>query len=120
VPTILVVDDEPVIRKLVKLVLEEEGFEVLNAESGPDAIHVSESHRGGIDLVLSDITMPGMDGPTMARQLLATDPSLPVVFVSGSGDHMVSDENRNFPILSKPFSLAALLRTVRSSLRSRT
>jgi two-component system cell cycle sensor histidine kinase/response regulator CckA len=119
VPTILVVDDEPVIGRLMKIVLEEQGFQVLNAQSGPDALHVSATHPGEIDLLLSDITMPGMDGPTLAKRMHATDPNLPVVFVSAYSEPGQQDEVKPFPILAKPFSLSALLRTVRSTLRSR-
>jgi CheY-like chemotaxis protein len=70
VSTILVVDDEPAICKLVGLALEQEGFQVLRAENGFDAIGLSESHSGEIDLLVSDVTMPGMDGPTLAGKLL--------------------------------------------------
>src|SRR5260370_36151839 len=83
VSTILVVDDEPVIRKLIGLALEHEGFHVLSAESGPDAISLSESHRGEIDLLLTDVTMPGMDRATLAGKLRAADPDMPVRLVSG-------------------------------------
>lgn len=62
VPTILVVDDEPMIRRLMGFVLEGEGFRVLSAEDGLDAIRVSESHQGEIDLLVSDLSMPRMDG----------------------------------------------------------
>jgi two-component system cell cycle sensor histidine kinase/response regulator CckA len=117
-PTILVVDDEPAIRRLIGSVLEEAGFRVLTAENGLDALRVSESHPGQIDLVVSDVKMPGMDGPTLARQLLAADPTLPVLFISGYWEDGPLPGDRRFPVLSKPFELASLLRTVRGIMRS--
>ena len=118
--TILVVDDDPVICKLIGLLLEEEGFEVLSAENGPDAIRLSESHPGEIDLLLSDVTMPGMDGPTLAARLRAGDPDLPVLFVSGYCEEAPSNSDKPLPLLSKPFSLDLLLRIVRRMVRSRS
>jgi two-component system cell cycle sensor histidine kinase/response regulator CckA len=112
-PTILVVDDEPAIRRLIGSALEEGGFRVLSAENGLDALHVSESHPGEIDLVVSDVKMPGMDGPALARRLLAVDPDLPVLFISGYWEDGWLPGDRRFPVLSKPFELASLLSTVR-------
>ena len=119
-PTILVVDDEAMIRNLMGVALEMEGFQVLRAENGPDAIRVSESHPGEIDLLVSDITMPGMDGPTLAGELLATDPNLPVLFVSGYSERIPLNKDKPFLVLQKPFVLSALVRAVRSIVRRRT
>jgi two-component system cell cycle sensor histidine kinase/response regulator CckA len=120
VSTILVVDDEPVICKIIGLALEHEGFHVLSAENGPDAIRLSESHPGEIDLLLSDVTMPGMDGPTLARHLRAADPDLPVLFVSGYWEETPAPTDEPLPVLSKPFSLDLLLRLVRRMVRTRS
>jgi len=110
VPTVLVVDDEPMIRKFVRFVLEREGFQVLIAENGADAIQVSKHHMGKIDLLLSDVTMPGMDGPTLATELVAADPQLPVLLMSGACQ---GSTDMRFGFLSKPFSVAKLMLTVR-------
>jgi CheY-like chemotaxis protein len=120
VSTILVVDDEPVICKLIGLALEQEGFRVFRAENGFDAIGLSESHPGEIDLLVSDVTMPGMDGPTLAGKLREADPDIPVLFVTGLCDEALAlEDNRHF-VLAKPFSLDLLLRTVRRMVRART
>jgi two-component system cell cycle sensor histidine kinase/response regulator CckA len=119
VSTILVVDDEPVICKLIGLALEQEGFQVLKAENGFDAIGLSESHPGEIDLLVSDVTMPGMDGPTLAGKLREADPDLPVLFVSGQYEEAPAHEDKPRPVLAKPFSLDLLLRTVRRMVRTR-
>lgn len=117
--TILVVDDEPVICKLIGLALEQEGFQVLRAENGFDAIGLSESHPGEIDLLVSDVTMPGMDGPTLAGKLREADPDLPVLFVSGQYEEAPPHEDKPRLVLAKPFSLDLLLRTVRRMVRTR-
>ena len=116
--TVLVVDDEPAIRRLIGLVLQEGGFRVLSAEDGLDALRVAELHRGEIDLLVSDVRMPGMDGPTLARKLLSVDPDLPVLFISGYWEDGPLPGDEHFPVLSKPFPLALLLSTVRGIVRN--
>jgi len=118
-PTVLVVDDEPLLRTLMRLVLEEGGFHVLTAENGRDAMRVSGSHPGEIDLLVSDVTMPGMDGPTLAEELLQEDPNLPVLFVTGSSDRLPIHNNERFPYIEKPFSSGNLVLTVRKMLNRR-
>ena len=120
IPTVLVVDDEPTVRKLMRSVLEEDGFHVLTAENGYDAMNVSQSHRGEIDMLVSDVMMPGMDGPTLADELLETDPNLPVLFVTGSPDRVpLQHKQEHFPFLEKPFSPGNLVLTVRRLLHQR-
>jgi two-component system cell cycle sensor histidine kinase/response regulator CckA len=101
-------------------VLKQEGFDVLTAENGHDAIHVSQSHRGKIDLLVSDVTMPGMDGPTLADELTAKDPNLPVLFISGYPERMSGRRRNPFRLLLKPFSASALMLEVNNMLRRRT
>ena len=105
------------IRKLVGFVLEKEGFQVLSAENGVDAIHVSKLHPGEIDLLVSDVTMPGMDGPTLATELLSVDPDLPVLLMSGYHQDLPAYNQTRFRFLPKPFSIACLMRTVRSMMK---
>jgi two-component system cell cycle sensor histidine kinase/response regulator CckA len=119
VPTVLVVDDEPTLRKLMQLVLEREGFRVLTAQNGYDAMDVSESHRGAIDVLVSDVMMPGMDGPTLADELRETDPNLPVLFVTGSCERVPVNKDESFPIIEKPFSPGNLVLTIRKLLAQR-
>jgi two-component system cell cycle sensor histidine kinase/response regulator CckA len=118
-PTILVVDDDPVVRKLLALVLEEEGFQVLIAKDGPDALRIAESNPGEVDLLVSDVRMPGMDGPSLARTLRAADPALPVLLVSGDCEDAPQHGGTPLSVLSKPFSLPLLLRMVRHTVRRR-
>jgi DNA-binding NtrC family response regulator len=119
VPTVLVVDDEPLLRKLMRLMLEQAGFEVLTATDGRDAMKVSEMHRGHIDLLVSDVRMPVMDGPTLVQEMLETDPNLPVLFVTGSSERVPRRKDKYFPFIEKPFSAGNLLGTVRKMLEKR-
>jgi DNA-binding NtrC family response regulator len=114
-----VVDDEPLLRKLMRRVLEDGGFHVLTAENGRDAIKVSESHPGEIDVLVSDVIMPGMDGPALAEELKETDPNLPVLFVTGSCERVPLHKNERYPFVEKPFSPSNLLVTVRKLLAKR-
>jgi two-component system cell cycle sensor histidine kinase/response regulator CckA len=111
--TVLLVDDEPLVRRLVAVILEEQGFTVLAADSGSEAIRLSRSHPGEIDLLVSDVVMPGMDGPTLATELLAEQPTLPVLFMSGGCEPLRLDKDKLFRFVSKPFDLATFLVTVR-------
>ena len=111
VPTALVVDDEPLVRRMVAMVLEQDGISVLTAGNGPDAIELSRSHHGEIDLLVSDVRMPQMDGCTLANQLQAENPNLPVLLISGYCENDAAERSR-FPILPKPFSVTNLLRIV--------
>ena len=98
------------------LILEGEGFTVLSAEDGLDAIRVSQSHRGEIDLLVSDLSMPGMDGQSLANVLLAEDPNLPVLFVSGYCDRLPALQSKSIKFLPKPFSPLTLADRVRGML----
>ena len=112
--TILLVDDDPVIRKLLAFGLRNEGFSVLTADSGRDAILQWRSHPGQIDVLISDVRMPGMDGPTLAAQLVAEAPGMPVLLISGFADSGQQDRCNGFELLPKPFSIPTLVAKVRS------
>ena len=83
--TILVVDDDPVISNLVALSLEQEGFRVWTATSGREALTRWQSRRDEIDLLITDMRMPEVDGPLLARCCALDDPTVPVLFTSGEG-----------------------------------
>jgi len=100
----------------MRLILEEEGFTVLSAEDGLDAIRVSQSHQGVIDLLVSDLSMPRMDGQSLANALLAADPGLPVLFISGYCEELPGRQNKSIKFLPKPFSPMTLADTVRGML----
>ncbi len=81
--TVLVVEDEPVLLRLAQRVLHEDGLEVLLAADGDEALRVATAHRGPIDLLLSDVVMPGMRGPALAEALRVQRPGLRVLLTSG-------------------------------------
>ncbi len=106
-PTLLLVEDEPALRLLVVTMLEEEGYLVLQAGNGLDAIALAERHRGEIDLLLTDVVMPRLSGPELAQELRALRPGLEVLFMSGYNDSRLVHrgvEQSNVNLLVKPFS----------------
>ena len=117
--TILLVEDEDGVRGMATLALRTYGYAVLPASSGRDALGVLEKHDGGIDLLITDVVMPGMDGRELADALRSRMPHLKVLYVSGYTDdavvrHGVSQEEMAF--LHKPFTLAELASKVRQTL----
>jgi CheY-like chemotaxis protein len=106
-PTLLLVEDEPALRTLVVTMLEEEGYLILQAGNGLDAIALAERHRGDIDLLLTDVVMPRMSGPELAQRLRALRPGLEVLFMSGYNDSRLVHrgvEESKVHLLVKPFS----------------
>lgn len=114
-PLVLVVDDEEMIRSLVRSVLESSGYRVEEADCAREAIERVEFGPDAVDLLITDVRMPGQSGPELAKVLRARWPELPIVFISGySGEAPI--EKTPSPIteyLAKPFPLPALLSTVR-------
>jgi CheY-like chemotaxis protein len=109
--TVLVVDDEEILRSYMTRVLESEGYSVIEAENGEEALSFlnRKDTAAVVDLVITDVRMPGMGGRELAASLARDGASLPVLFVSGS--HMPSDLSG--PLLRKPFmpgDLSALAR----------
>ena len=116
--TILLVDDEEGVRKLVFAVLKSNGYEVMEAANGPAALATYEKNRHKIDMVLTDVVMPQMTGFELGKQLLAGAPALKILYMSGYRDNAigvgVSDAPRAF--LHKPFTPDVLLGKVREVL----
>lgn len=111
--TILLVDDERIVRTLMCELLQQEGYEVLACADPKQAIDVCTHHSGHIDLLLTDVVMPGMNGRQMANQILEIMPELLVVFMSGYTQHVLLDGgliDPQFEYLQKPFALHTLLR----------
>lgn len=117
--TILVVEDDPLIRKLTTRLLEGLGYAVLQADNGVNALAVVATHCGEITLLLSDVVMPEMNGQILADRLLAQNPKLKVLYVSGYTDNAMVlrgvSENR-IAFLQKPYTPTALARKVRAVL----
>jgi PAS domain S-box-containing protein len=118
-PTILVVDDDAAVRGSSRLVLVAEGYHVLEAADGHEALRLVDTHPDVIDLVVTDLAMPGMGGRELAAVLKARRPDIRVLFVSGFSDEGGADPNRLKtwpPLLHKPFSPATLCRWIDSAL----
>jgi CheY-like chemotaxis protein len=115
---ILVVEDTEGIRKLVCALLKQSGYRCLNASDGAEALRLIEGAPYAIDLVLTDVMMPNMGGPELARRLARLRPELRIVFMSGySGDSFVASVDCSPSIfLPKPFTAAALMGRVRQIL----
>lgn len=91
--TILVVDDNEIMRKTLVKMLETLGYHILEADSSQKAIEIFTSHQGTVHLVLSDVVMPETNGPEMVKKLLKLQPQLKVVFMSGyAGDEIIDDD----------------------------
>ena len=117
--TILVVEDEPALRKVASRTLEAAGYTVLIAADGEEARRVMAEHAGEIHLLLTDVIMPRMSGSALAQELSKAYPALKVLYMSGYTDnaiarHGVLDAGTEF--LAKPFSLSELARKVREVL----
>ena len=118
--TLLVVEDEPAVKHLARSVLEAQGYEVLSASNGQDALHVVREHKGDpIRLVVTDVIMPLMGGKVMAEWLKTTHPDLKVLFTSGYTDDAIVQQgvlDAGVEFLAKPYTPATLARKVRELL----
>jgi two-component system cell cycle sensor histidine kinase/response regulator CckA len=111
---ILVVDDEPMIREMLMLVLERSGFSVVSAANGVQALYKYHLYRDDIELVICDIAMPEMDGPALAKRLLAERPDLPMIMMSDQCDSIDLASQPALRFLPKPLDLSMLIATVRN------
>src|ERR1022692_3434290 len=119
--TILLVEDEPVVREVTRAVLEHAGYQVLECNGPEEALRVGREQRGRIGLLLSDVVMPGMNGPELALRLQRLQPGLITVFMSGYADHDVLHKVMHGAMtafIQKPFTMDVLLLGVEEALRT--
>ncbi len=118
---ILVVEDSPQVRTLIHDVLEMRGYRVFEASTSREALEIAGRPGMHIDLLLTDVVMPGMNGPDLAKTLTARQPGLIVLFASGHAAEALAQYgvSGNFALLEKPFSPDTLARKVRDTLDSR-
>jgi CheY-like chemotaxis protein len=117
--TILVVDDNREIREVVRRVLAFAGYQVLTAEHGDGALKVLREHDGQVDLLLTDVVMPGLSGSELALRVAASYPALRVLFTSGYADDAIARHGvlaQGVKFIAKPYSLQALATKVREVL----
>jgi two-component system cell cycle sensor histidine kinase/response regulator CckA len=116
---VLLVEDEDVVRSFAVRALKRQGYEVLEASDGVEALEVMEKHNDKVDIVVSDVVMPEMDGPTLLKELRKKNPQLKIIFVSGYPHEAFEtslDKNEQFAFLPKPFSLPQLAAKVKEQL----
>jgi PAS domain S-box-containing protein len=119
--TILLVEDEANLRHLARQYLETQGYKILEAEDGAAALQIAAGHQGPIDLLLTDVIMPGMNGRELARRVVAQRPDVRVVYMSGYTENAIGHNGTidvGINLLQKPFSLPALKDKVREVLDS--
>jgi two-component system cell cycle sensor histidine kinase/response regulator CckA len=117
--TVLVVDDEPEIRKLVAAMVGRLGYTVLTADSGEHALTLFRNHGQPIELLITDVIAPGMSGPMLADKLTALQPNLKVLYISGyDNTHVVRTYvvEKGHALLAKPFTVEALREKMESLL----
>jgi signal transduction histidine kinase/ActR/RegA family two-component response regulator len=117
--TILLVEDEAVVRQLVAEILESNGYGVLQAGDGPSALELLRRHTGPVDLLVTDVVMPGMSGPEVANAVAAMRPGTRVLYISGYTDSAIGHHGVLEPgiaFLQKPFSGGDLTHKVRAML----
>ena len=113
--SILVVEDEPSIQKLIELVLQSSGYRVITASDGIQALELYAQNRHALSLVLTDLKLPRLSGLDLVRAIQTKDRHIPVIVASGSLDEWCSEELKSLEVaafLNKPFTVAQLLGTV--------
>ncbi|HEX9734313.1 MAG TPA: ATP-binding protein [Thermoanaerobaculia bacterium] len=116
--TVLVVEDNALVRQTAVTLLRAQGYDVLEAAGGPDALRLVEQHEGEIDVLVTDVMMPQMNGKDVAQRLLALRPQLRVLYVSGYAE-VIADQGEleeGIEFLQKPYTSEALIRRVRTML----
>jgi two-component system cell cycle sensor histidine kinase/response regulator CckA len=120
-PTVLLVDDDARVRQWIHEELERLGYNLLEAADGADALVIAELHRGPIDIVVTDVVMPRVDGPGLVKALLELRPDLKVLYISGypeaflrQSTSLPSEDN----YLQKPFDMSTLIARITELLDS--
>jgi two-component system, cell cycle sensor histidine kinase and response regulator CckA len=119
--TILLVEDDDRVRALVSNMLRKNGFSVLLASAGDQALEIAARHRGRIHLLLTDVLMPGLNGRMLSERLTATRPETRVLYMSGYSDDDIlrlGVKKNAAHFIQKPFSVDALIHKIRDTLNS--
>jgi len=119
--TVLLVEDEEAVRAFAARALASRGYQVLEAATGVEALSLMDAHEGKVDLVVSDVVMPEMDGPTLLKELRKRQSKVAVIFVSGYAEEAFAKnlpEGEKFLFLPKPFTLRELVAAVKETMAS--
>ncbi len=120
--TVLLVEDDRQVRELIETMLHRQGYEVLSAVNGEEALRILESHRGRIDLLLTDVIMPGMNGKELYKKAVSLAPGLKVIYMSGYTEKIIANRGvleRGSIFIQKPFTVKNLLGKIREVMGSR-
>ena len=118
--TVLLVEDEESVRELVRETLKTRGYRVIEASDGIAGMRVSEEYQGNIEILITDVVMPGMSGRELAKRVAAARPNIRVLYLSGYTEDAIIHEGALEPgtgFLQKPFTLQVLARKVREVLQ---
>ena len=121
--TILVVDDEALVRSMARDILLGAGYHVLEAADGEQALRVAKEHLGAIDVLLTDVVLPGINGKELAARMAALRPDTQMIFMSGRAAEVISETGVLIPVdgfLAKPFTVDRLLNKVRERIENRS
>ena len=119
--TVLLVEDEDAVRDLAMRALTMRGYKVIEAASGDEALEIAAAYEGTIDILVSDVVMPGMQGPTLINEIRKIKPGLRAILMSGYAEETfrnMPDRPENFHFLAKPFALKALTGKVKEVLET--
>ena len=116
---ILVADDDVLVRNLVTLLLQGQGYVVLSASDGQEGLELSRKYPGTIDLVITDVEMPRLNGMDLCTHVLEERPRIKIIVMSGADMEEIVSRNANLPFLPKPFDGEALIARVLSVLGAR-
>jgi len=111
-PTVLLVEDDAGVRKWIHEELEKLGYNLLQAGDGADALVIAELHRGPIDIVVTDVVMPRVDGPELVKALVTLRPDVKVLYISGYPEAFLRKSTRqptDDNYLQKPFDMSTLI-----------
>ncbi|MCF8113053.1 MAG: response regulator, partial [Desulfotignum sp.] len=114
--TILLVEDEPAILKMTRMMLERKGYTVISAATPAQALEKAQNHAGAIDLLMSDVVMPEMNGRDLATKIIALYPDIRLLFMSGYTANVIAHQgilDKGVAFIQKPFSMAELTEKVR-------
>jgi CheY-like chemotaxis protein len=117
--TVLVVEDDPALRRLMVRTLSAKGYRVLEASDGAEALQLVDRHGGPLDLVLTDIIMPGLSGPALVERLLPRTPDLKVLYITGYSEDAIRQHGllpAGGALLEKPFTAHQLAERARAAL----
>jgi two-component system, cell cycle sensor histidine kinase and response regulator CckA len=118
-PTILVVDDEAGVRVMIARMLSLAGYQVVSAQSGEEALEIAKDYAAPLELVLTDVRMPGMSGPELVEELVKARPGIRVMYMSAYSRDVLPAGARDtdIPFLTKPFTMRTLALSIQETLR---